>query len=70
MVIYSDGVSEAQGPDQEFYGVERLREVVVANCRESAENIHDAILQDVSRYTEGEPQADDITLVVLEYARE
>ncbi|MGH9658933.1 MAG: SpoIIE family protein phosphatase [Bryobacteraceae bacterium] len=70
VVIYSDGVSEAQGPDQEFNGVERLREVVAANCRESAEDLYDAILADVARYTEGEPQADDITLVVIEYAGE
>lgn len=67
LVIYSDGVTEARGPDAEFYGVERLLRVVKANAASSCEQIHDAILEDLRAFTRNTPQADDITLVALEY---
>jgi len=65
VVIYSDGVSEARGPEGEFYGVERLREVIAMNAAATWDTIHDAILDDVRAFTQDTPQADDITLVVL-----
>ena len=67
VVVYSDGVSEARGPDGDFYGVQRLRRVVKANAACNWEQLHDAILDDVRAFTQDTPQADDITLVVLEY---
>jgi phosphoserine phosphatase RsbU/P len=67
IVIYSDGVSEGCGPGNRFYGVDRLRSVVKRTAAESCEQMHDAILDDLRAFTEETPQADDITLVVLEY---
>ena len=67
VVIFSDGVSEARGPSGDFYGVERLRRVAASNAAGSWEQMHEAILDDVQAFTQGTPQADDITLVVLEY---
>jgi sigma-B regulation protein RsbU (phosphoserine phosphatase) len=60
-------VSEARGPGGEFYGVERLREVVKANAAAPYEKLHDTILDSLRAFTQDTPQADDITLVVLEY---
>jgi sigma-B regulation protein RsbU (phosphoserine phosphatase) len=67
VVIYSDGVSEARGPRNKFYGVDRLLKVVRSMAKASCEELHDAILEDVRTFTQDTPQADDITLVVLEY---
>jgi phosphoserine phosphatase RsbU/P len=67
VVIYSDGVSEARGPGGKFYGVDRLLHVVKLMAKSTNEQLHDAILDDVRAFTEDTPQADDITLVVLEY---
>ena len=67
VVIYSDGVSEARGPEGEFYGVERLRNVITLNAAATWDRVHEAILDDVRAFTQDTPQADDITLVVLEY---
>ena len=67
VVVYSDGVSEARGPANDFYGVERLWEVIGLNAAAPCEQLHDAILDDVRVFTQDTPQADDITLVVLEY---
>ena len=68
VVIYSDGVSEAQNTAGEFFGKKRLRELVSARAAESCEAIHDAIQEAVAAFTEGAPQSDDITLLVLEFA--
>jgi serine phosphatase RsbU (regulator of sigma subunit) len=68
LVIYSDGVSEAQSPAGEFYGRRRLREVILANPKASCRQLHDAIQESVRTFTDSAPQSDDITLVVLQYS--
>jgi serine phosphatase RsbU (regulator of sigma subunit) len=67
VVIYTDGVSEAQNPAGRFFGKDRLEAAVSAHAGESCSAIHGAVEQAVTAFTEGAPQADDITLVVLEY---
>lgn len=68
IVLYSDGVTEAQNAEGEFFGRKRLREVVAAHAGQSCQAIHEAIEAAVAAFTEGMPQADDITVLVLEYA--
>jgi sigma-B regulation protein RsbU (phosphoserine phosphatase) len=70
VVIYSDGVTEAQNTEKGFFGKRRLREIVEAHAAESCTTIHDAIQEAVAAFTEGAPQSDDITLVVLEFRGE
>lgn len=67
VVIYSDGVTEAQNTEGKFLGKRRLREIVEAHARDSCAAIHDAIQEGVAAFTEGAPQSDDITVVVLEF---
>jgi serine phosphatase RsbU (regulator of sigma subunit)/pSer/pThr/pTyr-binding forkhead associated (FHA) protein len=68
IVIYSDGVTEAQNLETRFFGKKRLREVVEAHAGESCAAIHDAVQEAVAAFTEGAPQSDDVTLVVLEFS--
>jgi sigma-B regulation protein RsbU (phosphoserine phosphatase) len=68
IVIYSDGVTEAQNLEKRFFGKRRLREVVEAHAGGSCAAIHDAIQEAVAAFTEGASQSDDITLVVLEFS--
>jgi serine phosphatase RsbU (regulator of sigma subunit)/pSer/pThr/pTyr-binding forkhead associated (FHA) protein len=67
VVIYSDGVTEAQNQKREFFGKKRLNEILKAHAGQSCSAIHDAIQEGVTAFTEGAPQSDDITVVVLEY---
>jgi serine phosphatase RsbU (regulator of sigma subunit)/pSer/pThr/pTyr-binding forkhead associated (FHA) protein len=67
IVIYSDGVTEAQNARGEFFGKKRLREVVTSHAAESCTAIHDAIQEGVNAFAEGARQSDDITVVVMEY---
>jgi sigma-B regulation protein RsbU (phosphoserine phosphatase) len=67
VVIYTDGVTEAQNTSAEFFGKKRLLDVVAAYGRESCNVNHDALQEAIAAFTEGAAQSDDITLLVLEY---
>ena len=65
LVIYSDGVSEAQSPEGEEFGTDRLYEVVSRNLDASAAGIRDRIEAALTKWSQGTPAADDITLVIV-----
>lgn len=64
LVIYSDGVSEAVDPAGEEFGPTRLYEVVARNLDASAAGIRDRIESALTKFCQGTPAADDITLVI------
>jgi len=70
IVIYSDGVTEAQNLEGEFFGRQRLRQAVAEHHADSCHALHEAVAGAVARFTESAPQADDITLVAIEYRGE
>jgi phosphoserine phosphatase RsbU/P len=65
LVIYSDGVSEAVNPAGEEFGPTRLYEVVARNLDASASGIRDRIESALTKFCQGTPAADDITLVIV-----
>jgi serine phosphatase RsbU (regulator of sigma subunit) len=67
LVIYSDGVTEAQNAAGMFFGRKRLRQTIAASAGASCRGMHDAVQEAVAAFTEGAPQSDDVTLLVLEY---
>lgn len=64
-VFYTDGVSEAMSPSGEMYGLERLTRLIGGSCQLSAEKIMGKILSDISDFSIGREQNDDLTLIVL-----
>jgi serine phosphatase RsbU (regulator of sigma subunit) len=67
LVIYSDGLTEAEDPSGGFFDTERLRDCLRQNASMNALALHAAILARLDRFTEGGAMRDDITTVVLEY---
>jgi sigma-B regulation protein RsbU (phosphoserine phosphatase) len=65
LVIYSDGVTEAQSPAGEEFGPTRLYEVVSRNVEASAAGIRDRIESSLTKFAQGTSAADDITLVIV-----
>jgi sigma-B regulation protein RsbU (phosphoserine phosphatase) len=71
LLLYTDGVTEAQNGEGELFGEERLLRSVKATFspsgfqQSSARMIQDAILEDVRRFTGGAPRSDDIAMVTL-----
>ncbi|MCC6536494.1 MAG: SpoIIE family protein phosphatase [Bryobacterales bacterium] len=64
VVMFSDGITEAQSPTQEEYGEERLLEAIRPVARMTAAEIAKTIGDSVEAFMANAPAADDITLVV------
>jgi sigma-B regulation protein RsbU (phosphoserine phosphatase) len=67
IVFYSDGLTDAQNLDSQFFTTRRVREVVQANSTADCKQLHDHLIEAVRVFTEGGVASDDITVVVLEY---
>ncbi|MDP9171163.1 MAG: SpoIIE family protein phosphatase, partial [Acidobacteriota bacterium] len=67
LVLYSDGVTEAQTAAGAFFGRARLRVAAHAARDLNCSAMHDAIQQALRDFTGGAEQSDDITLVVVEF---
>lgn len=65
LVIYSDGVSEANNIKEEEFGMERLMDVVKRNLPSSAAGLRDKVESALSAFTQTAPANDDITLVIV-----
>ena len=66
LLLYTDGVTEAAGPEGTLFGMDRLRKAVRAFRTASAQAICDQLLQTVAQYGGPAPQGDDITLVAVQ----
>jgi sigma-B regulation protein RsbU (phosphoserine phosphatase) len=67
-VLFTDGVSEAFGPNGELFGEERLLSHLQASPGASARETTLGILEAVRRHAGGAKQSDDITVVSVRYA--
>jgi serine phosphatase RsbU (regulator of sigma subunit) len=65
LLIYSDGVNEAQNEAEEFFGYERLLAIPKANGTHTAAEVHTAIVDNLQSFVGSAPQFDDITLMIL-----
>ena len=64
LVLYTDGITEAQNERDEFFGTHRLLEVVQAGGGRAAQDVLDAVLTAVHAFAGDTPQFDDVTLLV------
>jgi len=67
IVIYSDGVTEAENAAGEFFDTERLRTCLRENASMGAAELHKKLLSALDAFVEGGVVRDDITALVLEY---
>jgi sigma-B regulation protein RsbU (phosphoserine phosphatase) len=65
LVLYTDGITDAQNSSEEFYGLTRLQEALKKHHSEGAHDLHQALLSDVHNWMGATPQFDDITLMVV-----
>jgi serine phosphatase RsbU (regulator of sigma subunit) len=65
LVIYSDGVSEANNLSGDEFGLDRLANVIKANLNASAAGMRDRVESALSSFTQTAPANDDITLVIV-----
>jgi len=65
LVLYTDGVTDAQDAQGVFFGEDRLRASARANAGRTALDIQQAILADIDGFVGGARQQDDIALMVV-----
>ena len=69
LLLYTDGITEAENMDHQLYGEERLREELreVSCKKQSAQLDVEHILNSVHRHANGYTQSDDITMLSIHY---
>ena len=66
LFLYTDGIVEAQNRNEEFYGLDRLKEVLSKNRNLGAQDLIDSVYGDLMDFLQGLPIHDDLTLLVIE----
>lgn len=65
IVLYTDGITEAQNLQEDCYGLDRLCETVQRYWYLSAKEVQHAVIQDVQQFIGEQAVNDDLTLLVL-----
>ncbi len=66
LIVYSDGLTDAENPQEEMFGEERLLEIIQREAPAGSRAVEQTILKSMADFTQSMPQTDDITLVVVE----
>jgi sigma-B regulation protein RsbU (phosphoserine phosphatase) len=67
LVLFSDGVTEAMDPRENFFGMPRLRELLTGHNETSLDELQKLVLEAVENFARGASQADDLTLLLVRY---
>jgi len=65
LVAYTDGITEAENHHGQPWGEEKLESLLRSCSGATSEQIIECILKEVSVFANGQPQRDDMTLVVM-----
>jgi sigma-B regulation protein RsbU (phosphoserine phosphatase) len=69
LVVFSDGISEAQNPAGDEFGDDRLIACLQANRDASPAAMREALLASARTFAAGANQSDDMTVLILRYGR-
>jgi serine phosphatase RsbU (regulator of sigma subunit)/tetratricopeptide (TPR) repeat protein len=64
LLLYTDGITEAQNAERQFFGESRVLQAT-SIPKESAESILNSLVSEVQNFVGAEPQGDDQTVLVL-----
>jgi len=65
LAIYSDGIIERERGSEEQYGIKRMQRQIIKNCKSSASDIRDSVIQDVYNFGKKKTWADDVSIVIV-----
>ena len=65
LVLYTDGITDANASSGEFFGIERLRDLVCATGELSPQRVCDLLFEQVDRFRAGAVQYDDMAVLVM-----
>jgi sigma-B regulation protein RsbU (phosphoserine phosphatase) len=65
LVVYSDGLTDAQNQHEEMFGKKRLLQLIGQEAPSGSDALEQKLLIEIAEFTQGTPQTDDITFVVV-----
>jgi phosphoserine phosphatase RsbU/P len=65
LVMYTDGITEAEDAELKMFDVEQLKSIILASQKLSSQDVIEEVLLAVRTFTRDHPQSDDITLMVI-----
>ncbi|MBS1515121.1 MAG: PP2C family protein-serine/threonine phosphatase [Bacteroidetes bacterium] len=66
LILYTDGVNEAQNEKRDEYGIDKIEEFLNSNSDKSTTHIIDELVADVNKFTQNKIQSDDLTIIAIE----
>ena len=66
LLLYTDGVNEAQNEKRDEYSIERVEEFLNSNSNKKPVQIIDELVADVNKFTANKIQSDDLTIMAIE----
>jgi len=67
LVLFSDGVTEAMDPKEDFFGIPRLVQLLTGQNDTPLDELQKLLLEAVENFSRGASQADDLTLLLVRY---
>ena len=67
IIIYSDGLTDAQNRENEMYGEDRIEKILRATADETGENVLRGLRDDAEKHMDGKDPMDDMTIVVARF---
>jgi sigma-B regulation protein RsbU (phosphoserine phosphatase) len=67
LLVYTDGVTDAENPDKKAFGLPRLESIVSASSGGAPEDVVREIVDALQRYEDGADQKDDVTILAVGY---
>ena len=67
LVLFSDGVTEAMDPKEDFFGIPRLVQMLTGHNDTPLDVLQKLLLEAVENFSRGASQADDLTLLLVRY---
>jgi serine phosphatase RsbU (regulator of sigma subunit) len=64
-VLYTDGITEAMNENREFYGLDRLQQVLSKHRQQTPEEIRHLVIADLRNFLGDRSLEDDVTLLIL-----
>ncbi len=66
IILYTDGIVEAKNKQSEEYGYERFEDIVTFSSALTNDKLAELVVDDIVRFSEGEPMKDDVSILILE----
>ncbi len=69
VVLYTDGVTEGRSPNDQQYGVTRLKKFLQRQIGKSVKEMLDDLDSELANFRQSQPQSDDITVMAIRRLR-